>query len=217
MQPLVCPLSSLPHIISTHNHGRDLDKMPASFALQEEDLAAAAWERSQPAAAPPAATQPGQSAAPPQAPAILRRVDDVKGEASRRMDGAEPPPVRPRRRPCVSACPPSPPAAPGTGYLGAFTCAAIVDAPAEEVLRFLSTPSDFPKVYSAIQVGAEEAGRRAAGTGRQGKEGRPASSCIPTCIASSGSPALSCSPACHPTHRAWRRWVLPPPVAPSPL
>lgn len=92
----------------------------------EEDLGAAAWERSLPAVAAPTAVQPGQFAAPPQAPAILRRVDDVKG------------------------------------YLGAFTCAAIVDAPAEEVLRFLSTPSDFPKVYSAIQS-VEEVGAASPG------------------------------------------------------
>ncbi|PRW59674.1 hypothetical protein C2E21_1542 [Chlorella sorokiniana] len=99
--------------------------MPASFALQEADLAAAAWEASPPAA-PPAAALPAQPEALPQAPTILKRVDDVKG------------------------------------YLGAFTCAAIVEAPAEEVLRFLSTPSDFPKVYSAIQS-VEEVGAAAPG------------------------------------------------------
>ncbi|PSC69666.1 cyclase [Micractinium conductrix] len=37
------------------------------------------------------------------------------------------------------------------GYLGGFTAAAVVDAPAAEVLRFLSSPADWPSVYSSTE------------------------------------------------------------------
>ena len=94
------------------------------------------------------------------------------------------------------------------GYLGGFTCAAIVDAPAEEVLRFLSTPADFPKVYTAIQVGEQECSRHRGqqGGGAAGLRKALQAQCTQWAhchLSHLAPPALAC--------RAWRRWVLPPP------
>lgn len=38
------------------------------------------------------------------------------------------------------------------GFLGSFTAAAVVDAPPDRVFRILSSPAEFPSVYSACVV-----------------------------------------------------------------
>lgn len=64
-----------------------------------------------------------------------------------------PPPPLPAALPPLTAAAPS--LLPAAGYLGGFTVAAVVDAPPEEVQRFLSSPGAWPGVYQGV-AGVED-------------------------------------------------------------